>query len=219
METLALDDILLVAFADGELDPMVSRLVEARVASDPALTARVAMFRDTAILLKAALSTPEYMEVPSALTAKLSRLVARHAGPSLGTRLRKRAWIPMAAAVALAGFISATTDLVRHLPFGTDPRPMLVSHVLDEIADYHSVFAVEQEHRVEVPASRQAHLESWLGGRLKMAFHVPDLRSLDLEFEGAACLRSTEFRTCGLLIWSLRGPPACDRPSSGPAVS
>lgn len=198
MATLEIDDTLLVAFADGELDPITARLVEERVAADPALAERVAMFRQTAQLLHAALSTPDQLDVPPALASNVARIAARHA-PGVGRprldmsrwsmgRLQRRAWIPLAAAAAIAAFIFGGTDIIRHAPFGGPAGNVTVAHVLDEVADYHSVYAGEREHLVEVPASRRDHLEAWLGARLQYAFKVPDLAAYNLDFQGGRLL-------------------------------
>ena len=186
--TMAIDDTLLVAFADGELDSTTARLVEEQIAADPALARRVAMFRQTADLLHAALSTPDQMEVPPALAAGVARILARPEAKVVRPFFGRRTWLPLAAAAAIAGFIAGNADIGRYWPFGGDGAHALVAHVLNEVADYHGIYASEQEHLVEVPASRKAHLEAWLGDRLKFAFKVPDLSARDLEFQGGRLL-------------------------------
>jgi surface antigen len=49
-----IDDVTLLAHADGELDPETSRRLEQRITQHPELAAKVAGFREDAALLKAA---------------------------------------------------------------------------------------------------------------------------------------------------------------------
>ncbi len=59
---------------------------------------------------------------------------------------------------------------------------------LDDIADYHRVYAAEKRHLVEVQPNEVDHIESWLGNRTNTAFAVPSLQSRGLTFEGARML-------------------------------
>lgn len=197
MGTLPIDDIMLVAFADGELDPTTTWLVEQQLAADPALAARVEMFRTTAKMLRAALSTHEHLAVPSALTSRISRLVAPP----------KRHWRPMLAAAMVAGLMFAGANLINRLPFSADPAATAVAHVMDEIADYHGVFAAEREHLVEVPAARKEHLEAWLGEKLKFAFRVPDLQEYGLDFQGGRLLAVDRLPVAQLIYTGRDGIP------------
>jgi anti-sigma factor RsiW len=58
-ETVVVTDEVLMAFADGEL-PLAQRIqVERAVAADPEAQARIAMFRETTALLRAAVAMEE----------------------------------------------------------------------------------------------------------------------------------------------------------------
>ncbi len=59
---------------------------------------------------------------------------------------------------------------------------------MDEIADYHRVYARQVRHLVEVPASEQAHIEAWLGTETGVPFRVPDLTGSGFTFQGARLL-------------------------------
>ncbi len=186
MASLTIDDTLLVAFADGELDALTTHLVAEQIAQDPALAARADAFRHSAELLRQALSSPEQLAVPALLAARVIRLT--HARPAFSRRIGTRSWGGIAAAAAVAGFIFGAANIVKLPASPANAQHAAVEHILDEIADYHGVFAAETEHLVEVPASRRAHLESWLGSRVEYAFKVPDLKSFDLHFEGGRLL-------------------------------
>ena len=55
---------------------------------------------------------------------------------------------------------------------------------LDDIADYHRVYATEGRHLVEAGPEEAAHLEAWLGRRTNTPFKVPKLQNDGLEFAG-----------------------------------
>ena len=59
------DDLLLMAYADGELDAQAAAEVEAALAANPALAERLAMFIESAELLRAGLGEPESVAIPS----------------------------------------------------------------------------------------------------------------------------------------------------------
>lgn len=197
MGTLPIDDIMLVAFADGELDPTTTWLVEQQLVADPALAERVEMFRATGKMLRAALSTQDHLAVPPALANRISRLVAPP----------QRHWRPLLAAAVVAGLMFTGANLLPHLPFGADPARGAVNHVMDEIADYHGVFATEREHLVEVPAARKDHLEAWLGDKLKHNFKVPDLSEYGLDFQGGRLLAVDRLPVAQLMYTGKDGIP------------
>ncbi len=206
MQSLAIDDTLLVAFVDGELDPTTRRMVLDQIHSDPALAERAAMFRQTTELLRAALSVPEQLEVPPALASNVARLVANAPSADRSARYGRRLWMSVAAAAAVAGFAIGSSGLLRSVPFASAPNPT-VAHVLNEIADYHTVYVGEREHLVEVPAAGKEHLETWLGGRLQLAFQVPDLRAYDLEFKGGRLLGVDRQPVAQLMYTDKAGSP------------
>jgi anti-sigma factor RsiW len=59
---------------------------------------------------------------------------------------------------------------------------------LDDIADYHRIYARQTRHLVEVPASDGAHIVEWLAASTGVPFTLPDLSAQSLTFEGARLL-------------------------------
>lgn len=124
-----MDDAMLMAFADGELDAETARAVAAAVAADPALQARVALFRATRREAKAVFGPMLDETVPALLRAAVDRMVeatraedaaaeagrgsspvisldrARSNRPALGAG-RARLW-PVALAASLAAAVLA----------------------------------------------------------------------------------------------------------------
>ncbi len=59
---------------------------------------------------------------------------------------------------------------------------------LDDVADYHSLYASQSRHLVEVPASESPHITQWLTKVVGVDFTIPDLSDSGLSFEGARLL-------------------------------
>ena len=90
MTRTQIDDNLLVAYADGELGPATNREIELLALRDPAVQARIAMFRRSAELLREALSGPEALAVPPPLATAVERI------PGPGGHRRRAAGPPLA---------------------------------------------------------------------------------------------------------------------------
>lgn len=59
---------------------------------------------------------------------------------------------------------------------------------LDDVADYHRIYARQSRHLVEVPASEGEHIVNWLAASTGVSFKLPDLSGQGLTFEGARLL-------------------------------
>ena len=59
---------------------------------------------------------------------------------------------------------------------------------LNDIADYHAIYAGQQRHLVEVGADESDHLKKWLGANVGVVFSIPDLTGFGLTFEGGRLL-------------------------------
>lgn len=79
---LRFDDETLMAYADGELDDETRQAIEKAIDSDESLAARVAMFKETAILSKRALDPLLDTPVPESLRAGIVELMARDDSPA-----------------------------------------------------------------------------------------------------------------------------------------
>ena len=76
---------------------------------------------------------------------------------------------------------------------------------LDEIADYHRVYATEGRHLVEAGPEEAAHLEAWLGRRTNTPFKVPALQNEGLEFAGGRLLVAAGRPVAQLIYKSAEG--------------
>ncbi len=106
-------------------------------------------------------------------------------------QVRHKLW-PRALAASLAlllvggstGFIigKASTD-------GAQPLSAVAARTwLDDIADYHRIYARQEKHLVEVPAAQADTIRTWLSESVGVSFRLPDLQTEGLTFEGARLL-------------------------------
>ncbi len=157
-------DALLVAYADGELDEATAAEVEAYVAVTPSAQRMLAIYRDTAMLLRAAFPAGEASgPLPVA--------------PGPRVRVPRYVWA-VAACVAMGLFGFAAGAVWRGLPGSQLDR------MLTEVAQDHSVQSRETVHLVEVPANQAEHLKAWLGRRVNATLVIPDFSAAGLTFAG-----------------------------------
>jgi anti-sigma factor RsiW len=178
---MALDDSTLVAYVDGELDAAAMHSVARALERDPVAQEKVRLLRQSASLISAVFRDPAYKAVPPGLAAEVM-------APRGAWKTRARGWrlaLPVAASIAAAAILYGGYSV------GFSQRQQTLNfseRLLDEVADYHVIYAREDEHQVEVPAQRLAHIEAWLGARLHRRIQVPDLTKDGLTFEGARLL-------------------------------
>jgi anti-sigma factor RsiW len=107
----AVSELELHAFIDGELPPKRAAAVEAAIASDPALAARVRAFHADKLALIAAYRPLADAPVPAAL------LATARAGPSRPARRRWGGYLAVAGAAAIAaGLLMTLTPRVASDP-------------------------------------------------------------------------------------------------------
>jgi hypothetical protein len=134
---MKLSDETLMAFADGELDPAEVAAVAMAVQADPALAAKVAVFRQSRAAVAQAFAGPAAAAPdPDPIAERIRSLAAGRAAPpapdnvvALPSRRQVPFWqVPLAAAVMLAVGLAAGT-----LAFRT-PGPVggLASAILDD---------------------------------------------------------------------------------------
>ena len=175
------DDETLVAFADGELDDVTAGAVEKAIADDPVAREKLRLMRRSAVLVRGVYRDHDFGRLDPRADASLARLSP--AGRPAVTRPRFVGAANAAAGCAARG-IGAGFALGRYAPAGDD----LDEDLCEDIADYHIVYAREDEHQVEMSADRRADIEDWLGERLHRKLRIPDLSRHGLTFRGARLL-------------------------------
>lgn len=191
-----IDDAVLMAYADGEADAPTMLLVEAAMDADAAIRDRVVMFAQSALLLREAFDQMDVAPTPPALERKLRRAI----WTSRGWRATRFA-VPIAAAIA--GFVIGGAQVPWLSGWPADAGSAKIAAMVQEVAEYHAVFVRETEHLVEVPASRRAHIEAWLGDRVGFPLRVPDLTARGLTFAGARML-AVDARPAAQLVYTTR---------------
>lgn len=215
------DELLFVAYVDGELDPIAMRKVEARIAADQRARDTVEMFRDTAAILRAACSEEFYRASDKASSpfapslACLSGVAgAKHLIPRPdGARPLLRYGAALAASVALAIIIFGGGAMWAG-------QRTMYDDLVNEVAAYHQIYSRETRHLVEVPADQTEHLTAWLGKRLDRKLVIPDLAALGLHFAGGRMViinnhpvgqlmyTRDQGLPVGICVTELRGAPA-----------
>ncbi|MCW4462709.1 anti-sigma factor [Sphingomonas sp. BT-65] len=110
---MTIDPETLMAYADGELDPLAAKGVEKAIAADPALAAQVDQHRKLAASLRAAFDPLAAAPVPSAVEAMLrdsARVVFLVPRPA---RRERSFWMGAVAASLVAGLFTGPLLLPR----------------------------------------------------------------------------------------------------------
>lgn len=196
-----LDDAVLAAYVDGELTPDQLAEVEKALIHDPQARRKVTRMREVKALLRSTCAEENYQDVPDRLLRSLR--------PKRQSGTRMPVWVRQAvAAVFLLSAYAGVDHLIHsrwhyHPVSAEDPQ----NAMLDEIAEYHAIYARETEHLAEVPAERKDHIEEWLGDRLGRKFLVPDLSDFGLVFAGARLLAIARQPVAQLLYTPENGAP------------
>lgn len=178
------------AYFDGELSPERRRAVEAYLATHPEDADRLESYRGQDMLIRRAYRTLAERPLPQ----RLLRAVPRPDTP------RARGWWrPLAAAAGIALFaVGAASGWYGHELLAPAPR---TESLVADAAAAHLVYAVEVRHPVEVPASEQAHLATWLGRRLEVPLRVPDLAESGYELVGGRLLPAANGQPAAQLMY------------------
>jgi anti-sigma factor RsiW len=175
-----LDESTLVAFVDGELDAAAAREVARLVAEDPAAQEKVRLLRSSAALVRAAFAKPDWEIVPPTL----ARLLAR---PRVLRLLAGRRQFATVIAASLAACVAGFAGGLG-LRSVLSPRPGPAERLLDEVAEYHTVYAGHSGGLDIAPASEAPRILAWFADVLGRKLGIPDLASFGLAFHGARLL-------------------------------
>lgn len=205
------DDVMLMAYADGELDAATARQIEAAVAADPALAERVRMFRESAALLHGAYADAMHEEVPERLLAAV-RVPASNV-VKLQARRPARQIVAWAMAASLAALVIGGGGTYWYLTTergGSDGVQLASSdRWLDHVAGFYDVYDVtfKKEDRllVDFKADDIPELTKWFSQRLNRPLSVPDLSAQGFEPQGGRLLIINGKPAAQLLYMSTSG--------------
>ncbi len=176
-------DADLHAYADGQLAPDRLAQVEAMVAGDPELAARVANIRAQNTALRDALD-------PLLVEPLSDRLVAAAFPPASTAAGVVRRWIAPA--------FAAAATLVLGFGLGWLGRDALIERsgtpttFARQAAFAHALYAADVRRPVEVWASEEKSLVNWLTKRLGFKVHAPDLNGLGYALVGGRLVAGNE---------------------------
>jgi anti-sigma factor RsiW len=180
-----LSDVDLNAYADRQLAPERAGAVEAALAGDPSLAARVAEIRAQNAALRDALDPVLAERIPDRLLDA--------ARPSPAQRARDRRvlrWLLPAFAAAATLMLGVTIGW-----FGRDAmieRAGTPTTFARQAAFAHALYAADARRPVEVWAAEEKALVTWLTKRLGFQVRAPDLNSVGYALVGGRLVAGNE---------------------------
>ena len=181
MNGLPLSGDDLNAYADRQLSSERAAQVEARLAEEPALAARVAVIQRQNALLRGAfdpwLSEPLPRELIVAATASRSGRSRAH-----------RPW-PLLAAVASLVVGVGVGWLMRGEMLQREGTPVTFAR---QAALTHAIYATDVNRPVEMWANEEERLVRWLSKRLNFPLHAPNLNSAGFALVGGRLVAGNE---------------------------
>ncbi|MCE1235175.1 MAG: anti-sigma factor [Hyphomicrobiales bacterium] len=183
----------LVAAVDGRLSAERARLLDARIAEDPALGERIAAERRDREALRDRLAPIAEEPIPSRL--RIAHLVEERRRAQ-----RTRFGAIAAALLVFAAGAASGAIAMRALPSGSAPADMVAARpavvlptvVAEDASAAHRLFVAEVVHPVEVDAGHETHLLGWLSKRLGHPIVAPDLGRFGLKLIGGRLLPAGE---------------------------
>lgn len=200
-----IDDVMLMAYVDGEIDAESAREIEAAINADPAIADRARAFRDSAAFTRAAYTAVAQEPIPDRLLAVLAP-AERPAGNVVAftpkhVAARRVARFAVAASVAaiivglgatysdtLRGWIGEPTTEQRLAQLA---RQQTSERWLDNVAGYfreYSANAREQRQLVDFTAEHGPEIERYFGERLNRRLTLPDLTAEGFNLAGGRVL-------------------------------
>jgi anti-sigma factor RsiW len=177
----------LSAYLDGALSDTEAAEIAALAAGDQAVAEELAALRQADAAIAAAFAAMLETPVPAALALAIGTAPA-DAPVAANLPHRPRWGIGAAAAVALLMIGAGTGSVLTRALWAPPLRVAAAPDWLDQVAEYHRVYASQTRHLVEVPATDAGHLQTWLAATTGVRFKVPDLTGHGLTFQGARLL-------------------------------
>ena len=173
---MKIDDSMLHAYVDAELDPRAVAEVEAWLQDNPEDRARVASWQRQSQELKRCFDPIAAEPLPPAWIRTLHR---NEKGRWVTWGKQAIAASVVFAAGALSGWYLAPGDRAEITGRGL---------IADQAMSAHIVYSAEVRHPVEVPVSEKAHLVGWLSKRLGQPLSAPDFSATGFRLIGGRLL-------------------------------
>jgi anti-sigma factor RsiW len=185
---MIVDDALLAAYVDGELNSAQLADVEKLLARSEEARRKVKELRYVTARLRTSCAVQRFMPVPERFLALVSSSSPAQEGQRRWQIFSRSRWVRQALAASFLLLAVVGANYGYYALQSQQGSASATDELLKELAEYHVIYARETEHLVEVPATRKAHIEEWLGNRLNRKLTVPDLTRDGLEFIGARML-------------------------------
>jgi anti-sigma factor RsiW len=185
-----IDDAELHAYVDGQLAPDRVAAVDEALACEPALAARVAAMRSLNADLRDVLDPILAEPIPE-------RLLAAAAPSQAGRGAAARRWtMPALAAAATLVLGLGVGWMARGIAIEGAGTPTTFAR---QAAFTHALYAADARRPVEVWASEEKSLVTWLTRRLGHPVHAPDLNPLGYALVGGRLVAGNEKPTALLM--------------------
>ncbi|MDN5781932.1 MAG: anti-sigma factor [Luteimonas sp.] len=185
------DDDTLQAYVDGQLDAARRRDVEACLAAQPALAARVAQWQRDAAGLRAALAGGLSLPPKPRLDPASIRRTRR-----VRTRQRLALCASLVLAIGLGGVGGWQAKSAR---MAAAAPPM------DDAVAAYRIFATDRMRPVEMDASHGSELQAWLSARLGRPMSLPDLQPYGFALLGGRMLATPDGAAAMLMYQDAAG--------------
>jgi anti-sigma factor RsiW len=205
-----IDDMMLMAYVDGEVDPETAREIEAAVAAEPGLGRRIAQFRETSAATRAAYGDVLAEPVPERLTQLFSAaagaqrqpqaaavaVLSPAAGRRAGFIWRNAGWAAAAAIAAVAlifeggriGLPPFASHHIQDVAASTADSERWIDNLAAWYRVHHASFEKDQRLLVDIGAENLEELEKWVGTKLQREITVPDLSAFGFRSQGGRLL-------------------------------
>lgn len=175
----------LSAYLDGALPPEDMQAVEDALEHDAALQDELEALMAGDAIAQDAFGAMLDEAVPQSLISAIENAVPAQPAnqPARPTR-----FVGLAAAAVVGALVVGS--LAGYMLGAATPATQVASARgwLDDIADYHAVYAQQVRHLVEVGADEADHIETWLTNTVGVDVRIPDLQDSGLTFQGARLL-------------------------------
>jgi anti-sigma factor RsiW len=214
---MKLDDMLLMAYVDGELSPNERQEIEKALAASPEAAERVALFSASRLPYDDAFADQKLPPVPESLTKKIETLARAHSAqpaaasddisandariehdaqmpPSAPVRSRVRvapAWLAVAfvAGAFCLGAVLRLAPGLSPVQGGLTTASNAPSPWIRAVVDYQKLYARETVAFGEVDTAASAQTVAQIRQDDKLSLRVPDLSAAGLTFKRVTRLR------------------------------
>jgi anti-sigma factor RsiW len=201
-EMTRIDDVMLMAYVDGEIDVATAREIETRLAVDPALAQQVRTLRDSAATARAAFNEVLHEPIPDRLMATITKAPIRAESSVVSLAERKqgranaRVVVGWALAASLAALVLGSTGTYMFmggsLPIGGGVQLAAADRWLDQVGGIHGVLEstlrTNERLLVDFGAEHIEELEKWFGTKMDRSLSVPDLSAFGFMAQGGRIL-------------------------------